>query len=403
MASSINASTSGSGGVITTADNSGVLNLQSSGTTVATIQSSGLSLPTGSTFNAANTFGFKNRIINGGMVIDQRNVGGSTSNAVNGYTVDRWAVYQSTTGKLIAQQNAGAVTPPVGFSNYLGVTSQSAYSIGSSDYYGIEQSIEGFNTADLNWGTANAKTVTLSFWVYSSLTGTFGGRFQNYASDYSYPFSYSVPAANTWTQINITVAGPTSGTWVGATNSIGIKIFFGLGVGATYSASAGSWQSGNYLSATGATSVVGTNNATFYLTGVQLELGSQATSFDFRSIGQELLLCQRYYEKSYNTDTVPGAAAQYNGMTLMRATSQAGGVSGGSIGFRVTKRANPTMVFYNGPTGASGTWNFNYSGNNTTASPNATIGTNQFYFDIGAISAYVASESYGHWTAAAEL
>jgi len=243
--------------------------------------------------------GFRNRIINGGMVIDQRNAGAATANTINSFTLDRWAVFQSTTQKLIAQQNAGSVTPPTGFSNYLGVTSQSAYSVGSGDYYFIQQPIEGFNTADLAWGTANAKTVTLSFWVRSSLTGTFGGAFRNSAVNRSYPFSYTISSANTWEYKTITVAGDTTGTWVGATNGIGIGIGIGLGAGSTFSGTAGTWAGSNLVSATGATSVVGTNGATFYITGVQLEVGSVATPFERRPYGTELALCQRYYQKIF--------------------------------------------------------------------------------------------------------
>jgi hypothetical protein len=134
----------------------------------------------------------------------------------------------------------------------------------------------------------------LSFWVRSSLTGTFGGAVKNSADNYSYPFTYTISAANTWEQKSITVAGPTAGTWVGATNGIGIKINFSLGTGADYSGTAGSWSGNAYYSATGATSVVGTNGATFYITGVQLEVGSTATSFDYRPYGTELSLCERY-------------------------------------------------------------------------------------------------------------
>jgi hypothetical protein len=254
-----------------------------------------------STLNSDNQsklgISFKNRIINGAMVIDQRNSGASVATTASGiYTLDRWQAVLSQVSKYTVQQNAGSVTPPIGFSNYLGVTSTSAYSVLTSDYFVIQQAVEGFNTADLNWGTANAKTVTLSFQVYSSLTGTFGGSVYNSAFNYSYPFSYSIPAANTWTTISVTIVGPTSGTWIGATNGVGLKVAFSLGVGTTYSTTAGTWASGSYLSATGATSVVGTSGATFYLTGVQLEVGTQATTFDYRSIGTELALCQRYYQ-----------------------------------------------------------------------------------------------------------
>jgi len=238
---------------------------------------------------------FRNRIINGAMVIDQRNAGASVAvTATNTFVTDRFYVYGSQSSKLTAQQNAGSVTPPTGFSKYLGFTSLSNYSVLAADIFYTAQKIEGFNTADLGWGTANAKTVTLSFQVYSSLTGTFGGSINNEGSNYCYPFTYSIPVANTWTTISVTVAGPTAGTWAGATNGIGLYVSFGLGVGSTGSGTAGSWSANAYYSATGATSVVGTSGATFYITGVQLEKGENATSFDYRPYTTELQLCQRY-------------------------------------------------------------------------------------------------------------
>ena len=220
--------------------------------------------------------------------------------------MDRWLAYQSTASKYSLQQNAGSITPPVGFSNYLGVTSLSAYSVASGDYYLIQQRIEGFNFSDMAWGTANAKTVTLSFQVYSSLTGTFGGSLANNANNRRYPFSYSISTANTWTSVSVTIAGDTTGTWVGATNGIGVNINFSFGVGSTYSGTAGAWTGTHYLSATGATSVVGTSGATFYITGVQLEKGTTATSFDYRPYGTELALCQRYYQQACSVVTATG-------------------------------------------------------------------------------------------------
>jgi hypothetical protein len=330
MASSINASTAGSGGVITTADNSGILNLQSGGTTVATVQSTGFSLPTASTINAANTFGFKNRIINGGMTIDQRNAGASvtiTNTGAATYTVDRFNAYGNVASKLSVQQNAGSVTPPTGFINYAGITSLTAYSVTSSDQFNFSQPIEGLNIADLDWGTANAKTVTLSFWVRSSLTGTFGGALRNSAFNRVYPYSYTISSANTWEQKSITIAGDTSGTWL-TTNGAGIYVGWSMGAGTANSGTAGAWAAGSFTSVTGAVSVVGTNGATFYITGVQFEVGSQATSFDFRSIGQELHLCYRYYEvQNINAyGTCDPANTIFNGTFI-------------------TKRTTPTVTF----------------------------------------------------------
>jgi hypothetical protein len=247
--------------------------------------------------NISPQTGFKNRIINGAMTIDQRNAGASVATTVVGtstYTVDRWAYVVAQASKFTVQQNAGAVTPPVGFTNYLGTTSTSAYSSLSSDYFGLIHVVEGFNAADLGWGTANASTITCSFWVRSSLTGTFSGSFRNEAVNRYYVFSYTISAANTWEYKTITIVGDTSGTWV-KTNSIGIRIWFDLGSGSGFVGTVGSWQASSAVTATGSTSIVGTSGATFYITGVQLELGSVATPFEFRSIGTELALCQRYF------------------------------------------------------------------------------------------------------------
>jgi len=299
-----NGVSSGVTGIVQTADSSGQLALQtttSGGSAVTALTLNNSQQATfANTINVPNTFGFKNRIINGAMVIDQRNNGASVTPSSGNYLVDRFQVQLTQASKFTAQQNAGSVTPPTGFTNYLGFTSSSAYSIGSGDLFDFNQRIEGYNVSDLGFGTANAKTVTLSFWVYSSLTGTFGGALGNGNGTRSYPFTYSVPTANTWTQISITIAGDTSGTWY-TNNSIGLQVIWSLGSGSTYSGTAGAWASANYTSATGAVSVVGTSGATFYITGVQLEVGTQATSFDYRPYTTELQLCQRYYWKNIFT------------------------------------------------------------------------------------------------------
>ena len=244
--------------------------------------------------------GFKNRIINGAMVIDQRNAGASVTPTTDAtYTLDRWCVRITSSSKFSVQQNAGSVTPPVGFNNYLGITSTSSYSVSSTDIFTLEQVIEGFNVQDLAWGTANAKTVTLSFQVYSSKTGTFGGSLFNNAANRSYPFTYTIASANTWTSVSVTIAGDTSGSWT-QTNGAGIYVNFDLGSGTSRVGTAGAWAGATYWGASGCQSIVATNGATFYITGVQLEVGSTATSFDYRPYGTELALCQRYYQQ-YNT------------------------------------------------------------------------------------------------------
>jgi hypothetical protein len=268
------------------------------------------------------SLGFKNRIINGNMLFDQRNGGSSITPTVAAvYTVDRWFTSITQASKFSIQQNAGSVTPPTGFTNYLGVTSLSAYSVGSGDTFLIQQSIEGYNVADLAWGTANAQPVTLSFLVRSSLTGTFGGALVNGAANRSYPFSYTISAANTWEQKSITIAGDTTGTWL-TNNGLGIGVRFGIGSGSTFSGTAGAWAAGNIVQPTGSVSVVGTNGATFYITGVQLEKGSTATSFDVLDYVTQLQQCQRYYQ-SVNTALTFGQGSssimlQWNPPVVMR-------------------------------------------------------------------------------------
>jgi hypothetical protein len=298
--------------------------------------------------------GFKNRIINGAMVISQSAAGASVTNdaADLKFAVDRTNIYGTVSSKFTAQQNAGSVTPPAGFINYLGITSSSAYTVGAGENFWVQQRVEGLNIADLGWGAAGASTVTLSFWVRSSLTGTFGGAFQNSANNRSYPFTYTISVANTWEQKTVTVAGDTSGTWL-TTNGVGVKVTWGLGVGSTFSGTAGAWAAANYNSATGAVSVVGTSGATFYITGVQLEKGSTATSFDYRPYGTEFMLCQRYYEvgeatfygpAGTNYFPVPFAVYKRNVPTVTRTGN--GNITSSTSGTTVYSDSNTQYRFY---------------------------------------------------------
>jgi hypothetical protein len=319
---------------------------------------------TGVTFNdsslqgaAASPYVLKNRIINGAMVIDQRNAGASVTPGNGDYTLDRWRCFQSVASKYSVQQNAAAVTPPTGFTNYLGVTSLSAYTPVTSDYFMLSQAIEGLNVSDLAWGTANAKTVTLSFWVRSSLTGNFGVVINNNGYSRAYPILYNIPSANTWTQISITIPGDTTGTWL-TTNGIGLMVMFSLGAGPTSSQTSGSWTgTGNIFGVTGATSVVGTNGATFYLTGVQLEIGTSATPFERRLYGQELINCQRYYEPLVTVEGYELTSGKVGRMQYF---------------YKVSKRATPTITLgsaSNGAAGSIGTELFNLVVVSGTAAP----------------------------------
>jgi hypothetical protein len=350
---------------------------------------------------AASPYVLKNRIINGDMRIDQRNAGASV--AVNNsavYTVDRWTAYNSNaTSRFTAQQNAGSVTPPTGFKNYLGFTVTSAYTVSGSDEFTTAQRIEGFNTADLAWGTANAQTVTLSFWVRSSLTGNFSVSLRNVSGTRSYPVLYSISSANTWEYKTITVAGETTGTWT-TDNSTGLSITFGLGVGSTLSGTSGTWASSNFSSATGATSVVGTSGATLYITGVQLEIGSSATPFERRLYNQELANCQRYYQKSYSQEVTPGTITNTGSECFYAAAT--GGETSGAVHLVQSMRATVTATPYSTGTGASGAIR-----NNTTSADQTSgvVFVNQSDRVAGFVggSRTATNTYYFHWTASAEL
>jgi hypothetical protein len=284
----------------------------------------------------ANSMGFRNRIINGDMRIDQRNAGASVTPGNGTYTLDRWQAFVSQASKITVQQNAGSVTPPAGFTNYLGVTvgASANVTVGSSDYFFIQQAIEGYNVADLGLGAAGAATITFSFWVRSSVTGTFGGVLYNGGGSRSYPYSYVINSANTWEQKTVTVVGDTTGTWQ-KTTSAGLQLTFSLGTGSTYNGTAGSWAGANYYGTTGAVTPITTNSATFYITGVQLEAGSVASPFERRDYGRELAMCQRYYQKQNIS-----IGEQYADFS--------GNIPGSTrITFPVTMRATPTVVLTN--------------------------------------------------------
>jgi hypothetical protein len=351
---------SGSAGLKTTGGNDGLLNIQTNGSTAMSINASqqvtfnnGVTMP--------NTFGFENRLINGAMVIDQRNAGASVTPTDAQYTLDRWNAGLTQASKFSVQRSTVA---PAGYTNSLLVTSLSAYSVGAGDLFRVSQYIEGFNVADLGWGTASAATVTLSFWVRSSLTGTFSGALLNSGVNRSYPFTFSISAANTWEQKSVTIAGDTTGTWL-TDNGIGIRVGFSLGAGSSFSGTAGAWSGSTFTAATGAVSVVGTNGATFYVTGVQFERGSAATSFDFRSITQELALCQRYYLKlgpgsnffsfdNYNT-TSASCNIHFPFPVAMRATPTGSISAIGDFGFSNTSSGNFAATGLTSTTGRIGT------------------------------------------------
>jgi hypothetical protein len=316
----------------------------------------------GGTGTTTGYYGFKNRIINGAMVIDQRNAGASVTPTASTYTLDRWRLGASVASKVSVQQSTVA---PEGFKNSALITSLSAYTITGVEEINFGQRIEGLNVADLGWGTANAKPVTFSFWVRSSLTGLFSGCIKNFDNSRSYVFSYTISSANTWEQKTVTIAGDTSGTWA-TSSDIGIVAQFSIASAALLN-TAGVWYGTNTLGVTGTTQLVATNGATWYVTGVQLEKGSTTTSFDYRPYGTELALCQRYFEKSYLDGTAVGtfSAGDTNSVRFDPSVTSQNAMVG--INFAARKRASPTMTAYDADFNAGKTSYFVASWNNNGA------------------------------------
>ena len=296
--------------------------LDASGGTTATVN--------GFTPTVSNMAG-RNRIINGAMMIDQRNAGASVTGNHDVYTLDRWKCNASQSSKYTVQQITDA---PSGFIRSLKVTSSSAYTVGAAEIFGIRQVLEGYSMEDWNWPNAGGKTVTLSFWVKSSLTGTFGGAV--FSSSDNYIFSYSISSANTWEYKTITIPAPTSGTWPTG-NSGSASIFWSLGSGVDRQQTAGAWYYSNARrSVTSEVQIVANNAATWQITGVQLEVGSAATPFEHRQYGQELALCQRYFE-AYTQATTPHD----------RLAAGCGWSEAISKSFYVQKRAVPSITWSN--------------------------------------------------------
>ena len=293
-----------------------------------------------SSINSGPVSGTRNRIINGDMRIDQRYSGTLLTGAANpNYFCDRFGTYHDI-GTLNYRQNLNSVTPPVGFTNYLGITNTSASTSASTNYYNLFHPVEGYNIADFAWGTASAKPVTLSFWVMSSIAGTYSVAFNIASNSYGYPATYTISQANTWTYVSLTIPGSTLIT-PNTTNGSGVVIIWDLGQGSSYRFTAGSWQSGTVQGATGSTNWNQTNGATFYLTGVQLEVGSVATPFERRSYGQELALCQRYFYTTTSTGT---------NQQLVNQRTNTSGNYGGAFPqiayFPVQMRGIPTVSIY---------------------------------------------------------
>ena len=331
--------------------------------------------------SGANNVTMRNRIINGGMVIDQRNAGASVAITTPIYCPDRYQIRLVAGSGHTAQQ---VTTAPTGFRNSLKITVGTGAAPTSAQNGFIYQAIEGYNMADLGWGTANAQTVTVSFWVNSSVTGTYGFVLANNAANRAYVTSYTVNSANTWEYKTITIAGDTTGTWE-TTNGVGIQVIFDIGQGSarSYSASS-SWQANDALGLSGGTKLVSTSGATFYITGVQLEKGTAATPFEQRLYGTELALCQRY-------------AIQYGSAQLIgNGTVRTSGASAYMFfPTNVTMRATPTLTQSGNQVAVGDTFN------NLSSFSGSTLSQNGFFTSsVPSVATGSIGQSAMHYTGA---
>jgi hypothetical protein len=289
--------------------------------------------------------GFRNRIINGAMVIDQRNAGASVTNSSNNlFAVDRWLTNLATEyhNNVVSQQNLDSLTPPANFKNYLGVKVTTGTVAPASPFLSLRQLIEGYNVADLGFGTSSAQTLTCSFWARSNLAGTYSFSLRGGTPTRSYVSNFTINLANTWEFKTFVIPGDTdTGVVWDSTNGSAFGVNIGLNSfqGTFATSTLNQWQTGSFTgSTTQSNNFVTTTGNAFYLAGVQLEKGSTATSFDYRPYGTELALCQRYLPAFTN-----GGTNSYIAPVFIY--SSTGGVA--TIPFQVTARVRPTGVTIN--------------------------------------------------------
>ena len=272
--------------------------------------------------------GRKNLIINGACTISQRLGSGTyTLTASSDYfPVDRFRSWAVGGGQFTIQRSDDA---PPGFNNSLMYTvSTIDTSVGSSEYYCVQQRIEGYNTSFLKWGTNDAIPVTLSFYVKSDVPGTYSGSFWNAAQSYSCVFEYEIFETDVWEYKVVSMPGPRVGNW-NTTDGVGLGIWWDFGSGTGFNATPGIWQSTGDFRSANQVPFISRTSAKFRMTGVQLEPGLVATEFEHRNHGEELTLCQRYYEENKNSQyTATGYHTSY-----IRSGMQ----------FQVIKRAAPTV------------------------------------------------------------
>ena len=301
------------------------------------IEASGIGI-TCANINGTQIGGRRNKIINGGMTVSQRQTS-STSSSV--FVVDRFKAEVTQMDEL-AQTLEQSSDAPDGFGKSLKITTTTPETaIAANEQFRIQTKLEGQDFQDLAYGGSSAKTITISFYVKASVTGTFGFtvyRAESTARVITAP--YTISSADTWERKIITIPGDTAGAAITNDTSERFRLMWGLAAGSNFTTASASWgnySSANLLGGHVTNTLVTTDNATWQLAGVQLEVGSQATAFEHRSFGEELSLCQRYY---YRHATGADTSSDYSIATF--ATYQANDIFG-MVDMPVTMRANPSI------------------------------------------------------------
>ena len=348
--------------------------------------------------------GFRNKIINGDMRVDQR-ASASTAVTTSNYVTDRWYVEDGCDAVFSSQQSTDVPTGQ-GFAKSLKVTATTAdASIGSTQFAAITQHIEGHNFANLAWGSANAKQVVVSFWVKATVTGTYSLTLYNNGASRSIPTAYTISASNTWEKKTVVIAGDTSGTWLTDTGR-GVSVNFYTALGSSYLGTSGVWNGSSIYGVTGQANAWASVNNVFAVTGVQLEEGGVATPFEQRPIGTELALCQRYYQKSYNQDVAVPTNFQQPGIVVGGKTSVANNEFIAQTRFPVSMRTSPTIVIYSYSSSQISKVSDAYTG---TDQPTGTVtmaysGSNSFMiYNTSGVTLTSALGQMFHFTASSEL
>jgi len=398
----IKAGTTSTTGFVVDTDASGTLILQSGGSNNAVIIDSQTQQATFTqAISQPGSFMFRNRIINGDMRIDQRNVGDAvTANNSSVYPVDRWFLQVSgPTVNVTAQRST--VVPSGIFSHSVVITAPTAINTTAAQQILLQHRIEGFHCADFAWGTADAQPVTLSFWVRSSVAGSYTGALNN--GNASYVFVYDIAAGNTWQRVVIAIPGTVNYAFANKEDGVGIYLVFDLGSGTNFeTASPNTWITGDFKRTNSAVKWANNAGATFYATGIQLETGSVATSFEQRFFTAELDLCRRYFQKSYNLNQKPGTiTGQFSGGTATYTEVTATFHQLSTVQLTPPMRGNPGITIYNPTTGATASLWAQATGN----VPAYVSMSNSTAFQIGVNNTSITAVQglFAHWAASAEI